>query len=131
MQNTDNRKNGTNNQLPPDHYNIRIPKHARPMALVYLERLPASLPDGKPAEADGEAQRSTGDDQVTSGNLLRFVVGREEGYHAVMSFVCLLSSGREISGDVFHVMLWGGIVPIWEEKGKRKKGSWEKASVIV
>ncbi|KAL4723825.1 hypothetical protein ACLX1H_009469 [Fusarium chlamydosporum] len=56
------------------------------MALVYLERLPASLPDGKPAEADGEAQRSTGDDQVTSGNLLRFVVGREEGYHAVMSF---------------------------------------------
>jgi hypothetical protein len=80
------------------------------MALVYLERLPASLPGSEPSEANGEAQRSRGDDQVTSGNLLSFVVGRKEGYHSDMSwglFVVLLSSGRDgqrFSGDVLHVM---------------------------
>jgi hypothetical protein len=55
------------------------------MALIYLERLPAGLPEGKPTKADGKTQRCRGDDQITSGNLLSFVVGRKEGYHADMS----------------------------------------------
>lgn len=56
------------------------------MALVYLECLPASLPGGEPSEADGEAQRCRGDDQITSSNFLSFVVGRKEGYHSDMSY---------------------------------------------
>jgi hypothetical protein len=97
MQDTDNSKYCTNQQLQPDHYNIGISKHAPPMALVYLECLPASLPCGEPSEADGEAQRNRGDDQITSGNFLSLVMGRKEGYHSDMSWVVfvLLSSGRD------------------------------------
>jgi hypothetical protein len=97
MQNANNSKYRTNQQFQPDHYNISISKHTPPMAPVYLERLPASLPGGEPSEADGKAQCSGGDDQITSSNFLSLVVGGKEGYHSDMSrgvFV-LLSSGRD------------------------------------
>jgi hypothetical protein len=79
MQETNNRKNRADQDLPPDHYDIRIPKHTPPMAAVDSGGLFDSYPKRKPPKTNGEAQRGRGDDQVTFGNLLGFVVRGEEG----------------------------------------------------
>lgn len=79
MQDTNNHKNRTDRQLPPDHNNIRISKHPPAMALIHLPGLPNGLEDSQPSETKREAERRRGDDKVTSCNLLGFVVGREEG----------------------------------------------------
>jgi hypothetical protein len=79
MQDTNNHKNRTDRQLPPDHYNIRISKYPTSMALINLPGLPNGLVDSQPSKTNREAQRRRGDDKVTSRNLLGFVVGGEEG----------------------------------------------------
>jgi hypothetical protein len=49
------------------------------MAVVDSRGLLDSFPNRKPPKPNGEAQSGRGDDQITSGNLLDFVVMGEEG----------------------------------------------------
>lgn len=121
MQETNNRKNRADQYLSPDHYDIRITKHTSPMSAVDPHSLFDSFPNREPPKANGEAQRDRGDDQVTIGNLLGFVVRGEEGYHGMLEE---LSFGRGASGFVFH-RVYRGLEDAKE--GERKKGTqWVK-----
>lgn len=85
------------------------------MAAVDTRGLFDCFPNREPPKTNGEAQRGRGDDQVTFGDLLGFVVGGEESYHGMLEE---LSFGRGASGFVFH-RVYRGLEDAKEGEKKR------------